>query len=114
MVAGVASTIEGLPLGYATPLVDSTRLLSEGQRRLLLVARSLIIQPQVLVLDDVVDVLDRETARTLLESLRQLGIALVVTTTSSAHVPGFRCVEIEGEGVLEDDPRRLADELLHG
>lgn len=88
--------------------------LSQGQRRRLLLARALVHQPELLVLDEPTNGLDLRARHGLLADLRQLAAAgttlLLVTHQIEAIVPEIqRCVLLKQGQVVGDG---LCDDLL--
>jgi len=61
--------IDGLPRGWHTPVGEEGRELSGGQRQRLVVARALLADAPVLVLDEPTAHLDPETARELIDDV---------------------------------------------
>jgi ATP-binding cassette subfamily B protein len=70
--AGAHDFIAGLPEGYETRLGQRGRSLSGGQRRRIEIARTLLRDTPVVVLDEPTTGLDADTAGRLIEPLRAL------------------------------------------
>jgi ATP-binding cassette, subfamily B, bacterial len=70
--AGAADFIEALPDGYDTDLGERGRRLSGGQRQRVAIARSLLADAPVLVLDEPSTGLDAEARSALVEPLQRL------------------------------------------
>jgi ABC-type multidrug transport system fused ATPase/permease subunit len=72
-MASAADVLAGLPDGLETRVGDRGVTLSGGQRQRICLARALLAQPAVLVLDDATSALDAVTERRILDNLRALG-----------------------------------------
>ncbi|MFV0527066.1 MAG: ABC transporter ATP-binding protein [Acidimicrobiales bacterium] len=84
--ASVHHDIIGLPHGYDTVLAEDTDL-SGGQRQRVSLARALVREPDVLVLDETLSAVDPTTRRALLDTLRaQAAERLVVLVTHQISV----------------------------
>jgi ATP-binding cassette subfamily B protein len=64
--------VRALPDGYDTVVGEGGITLSGGQRQRLALARTLLLQPQILVLDDATSALDPHTEALVIAGLRQL------------------------------------------
>lgn len=69
---GADKFLRALPQGYDTPLTERGASLSVGQRQLLSMARALVHEPRLLILDEATSHVDPETEAQLQEALRTL------------------------------------------
>lgn len=84
--------IRRLPDGYNTLLVDGGSNLSQGQRQLLTIARLMVANPRMIILDEATSNVDTRTERAIQEALRKLQagrtsfvIAHRLSTIRNAH-----------------------------
>ena len=81
MIADLAETVASLPLGLDTLVGERGYSLSGGQRQRLALARAIIADPVVLLLDDCTSALDAETEARIQQALDQ-------------HLPGRTCMTV--------------------
>jgi ATP-binding cassette subfamily B protein len=70
-IAGAHDFIMELPSGYSTQLGERGASLSGGQRQRIAIARTLLSQPQLLVMDEATSALDYDTERQVCDNLRE-------------------------------------------
>jgi len=71
-LADADSFIRRLPQGYDTPLSERAGNLSQGQRQLLAIARAVLADPRILVLDEATSSVDTRTEARIQKALLRL------------------------------------------
>lgn len=77
-MAGFADDIALLPMGLHTLISEGGTNLSGGQRQRLLIARALVNQPKIILMDEATSSLDNRTQAIISESLEQLNATRIV------------------------------------
>ena len=91
-LAGLHPAILALPKGYDTPCTPE--LFSQGQWQLLSIARAVVMEPELLLLDEITANLDAETERQVLEALN--AAAENRTVISISHRPQAKTGRVIG------------------
>jgi ATP-binding cassette subfamily B multidrug efflux pump len=71
-LANADTFIHRLPHGYQTELSERASNLSQGQRQLLAIARAILADPGILILDEATSSVDTQTERIIQEALARL------------------------------------------
>jgi ATP-binding cassette subfamily B protein len=71
-VANAHDFISRMPLGYETPVMERAANLSLGQRQLIAIARVVLADPQVLILDEATSNIDSQTELLVQQALHVL------------------------------------------
>lgn len=71
-LANADQFIHRLPQGYQTPLSERANNLSQGQRQLLAIARAILADPRILILDEATSSVDTRTERQIQEAMLRL------------------------------------------
>ncbi|PKH21361.1 multidrug ABC transporter permease/ATP-binding protein [Enterobacterales bacterium CwR94] len=82
-LASVHDDILRLPLGYETEVGERGVMLSGGQKQRLSIARALLLDAEILILDDALSAVDGRTEHQILHNLRQWGTGKTIII--SAH-----------------------------
>ena len=79
---GLREDIENMPMGLETILDAENPTISGGQKQRLTIARALVMQPEILILDDSASALDYATDAALRKSIKELDPDMTVFIVS--------------------------------
>jgi NHLM bacteriocin system ABC transporter ATP-binding protein len=77
-MAGFDADIKNMPMGMHTVVSEGGTNLSGGQRQRLLIARSLVLKPKILLMDEATSALDNQTQSIVTASLDQMNATRIV------------------------------------
>jgi len=103
--AGLDRFIAALPGGAATVVGERGAALSAGERQRLAIARALLVNPDVLILDEPTASLDPATERQVLEGYRQImrgRTTLLITHRLTLAAGVDRVLVLAGTGIVEE------------
>jgi len=105
------------PMGFDLPVGQAGSLLSGGQRQLVALARCLVIQPQILLLDEPTSSMDAQAENSFIRHLKTaVGNRTLVVVT---HRPALldvvdRVIVVEAGRILADGPKAQVLAMLAG
>ncbi len=114
-VAQLTETVEDLPEGYETLLGERGVNLSGGQKQRLAIARAVLRDPEILILDDALSSVDTHTEEEILQRLKTVmanRTSVIISHRVSTVRHADQIVVLDGGRILE---RGTHDELVaHG
>jgi ATP-binding cassette subfamily B protein len=103
-IAGVADDIDSFPRGYATVVGERGITLSGGQKQRLTLARAVVCDPRILVLDDALSSVDTRTEKRILRDLRAVmegRTSIVIAHRVSTVMDADRIAVVDDGRVIE-------------
>ncbi|MBW2114988.1 MAG: ABC transporter ATP-binding protein [Deltaproteobacteria bacterium] len=97
------------PNGYETIVGDQGTLLSGGQRQRIAIARAILVEPAILILDEAASALDAESERLVQQAIEKLHgrlTILVVAHRLSTITKADRIFVMEGGRIVESGTRK--------
>jgi ATP-binding cassette subfamily B protein len=103
-LAGADEFIERLPQGYDTLLEENGSNLSGGQKQRLAIARALLPQPKILILDEAASALDPESEAIFLENLGKLvrGRTVIIVSHRLSTLTRADAIVVMNRGLIVD------------
>lgn len=111
-LAGADEFIERLPQGYDTLLEENASNLSGGQKQRLSIARSLLLRPRILILDEAASALDPESEAIFINNLSKIsqGRTVIMISHRLSTLVNADSILVMQQGKLADAGRH--EELL--
>ncbi|MDF3932256.1 type I secretion system permease/ATPase [Pseudomonas citronellolis] len=114
-MTGVSELARQHPLGFDRPVGERGQLLSGGQRQAVLMARALLLDPPILILDEPTSAMDNSSEealrRRLHDSCRDKTLLLVTHRTSMLALVE-RLIVLDGGRIVADGPKEAVIEAL--
>ena len=102
-LAGADEFIERLPNGYDSLLEENAANLSGGQKQRLSIARSLLLKPRILILDEAASALDPESEAIFMRNLNSISVGrtLIMVSHRLSTLVNADCILVMQQGKLE-------------
>jgi ATP-binding cassette subfamily C protein LapB len=106
--AGIADWVNRHPLGFDMPISERGDSVSGGQKKCIAVARALVTDPSILIMDEPTGGTDQTTERTIIENLEsfmQGRTLIVVTHRNSLLALVDRILVVDRGKIVADGPK---------
>jgi ATP-binding cassette, subfamily B, multidrug efflux pump len=114
MDADVYNNIIGFPLGFETRIGERGITLSGGQKQRVSIARAIVREPKILMLDDALSAVDTKTENTILNSMKRImqGRTTIIIShrVSSAKLANKIVVLVDGKIVEQGSHETLLEQ----
>ena len=103
-IANVHELITTLPQGYSTYLGERGAMLSQGQRQLISIARAVLIQPRILILDEATSSIDTRTEALVQDAIARLlqnRTSFVIAHRLSTVTQADQVLVVQGGQIVE-------------
>lgn len=114
-IAGVTEFVSRHPQGFDMPVGERGEKLSGGQRQAIAIARALILDPPILVLDEPTNMMDNRTEEMFKNQLTDISrnkTMILVTHKGSLLSLVDRLILMDGGRIIADGPRDLVLKAL--
>ncbi len=108
-ISRLCNDLNELPDGYETLLGEKGVNLSGGQKQRVAIARGVILNPKILILDDALSSVDADTEREILKGLKGVmrdRTSIVISHRLSSIKDADRIIVLENGCILEQGPHR--------
>ena len=101
-MAGADEFIQNLPQGYDTPITENGANLSGGQRQRISIARSLLLNPRVMILDEATSALDAESEAIIQKNLDSIskGRTMLIISHRLSMIAGCDGIIVIDRGLI--------------
>ncbi|MCP3941507.1 MAG: ABC transporter ATP-binding protein [Desulfobacteraceae bacterium] len=112
-VCDLTSTIEAMADGLKTLVGERGVTLSGGQKQRVAMARTLIVDKQIIILDDPISQLDTHTAQTVISRLNQMnpGATMIIISHRLSALAACDQIYVMDKGIIADQGRH--DQLIN-
>ena len=101
--AAIYDDIMAMPMKFETRLSSETELVSGGQKQRIVLARALLNQPSVLILDEATSAMDNLSQRKVKENIQQMGITRIAVAHRLSTVEDCDRIIYLDQGVIAEE-----------